>query len=47
MYKEGDLRKEATCAKSAQVQIESGSDVKRSFEYCNLAPNISVDYLEK
>jgi hypothetical protein len=44
IYKEGELMKEATCAKIAQVQIEGVREVTRSIEFYNLDAIISVGY---
>jgi hypothetical protein len=44
IYKEGELIQEATVAKNATVQIESGRTVKREIEYYNLDVIISVGY---
>jgi hypothetical protein len=44
IYKEGELIQEATVAKNATVQIESGRTVKREIEYYNLDIIISVGY---
>ena len=44
IYKTGELDKEATWAKIAQVQIEGGRQVKRTLEYYNLDVVISVGY---
>ena len=44
VYKTGELDKEATWAKIAQVQIEGGRQVKRTLEYYNLDVVISVGY---
>jgi hypothetical protein len=44
IYKEGELRKEATVAKNATVQTESGRKVKREIDYYNLDAIISVGY---
>jgi hypothetical protein len=44
VYKEGELSIEATVAKNATVQIESGREVKREIEYYNLDAILSVGY---
>jgi len=44
IYKEGELSQEATVAKNATVQIESGRKVKREIEYYNLDAILSVGY---
>jgi hypothetical protein len=44
IYTEGELSKEATCAKIAQVQLEGSREVNRSIEYYNLDAIISVGY---
>ncbi|MGI6395307.1 MAG: RhuM family protein [bacterium] len=44
IYKEGELSFEATVAKNATVQIESGRKVKRDIEYYNLDAILSVGY---
>ena len=44
IYKTGELDREATWAKIAQVQIEGGRQVKRTLEYYNLDVVISVGY---
>ncbi|TAG30459.1 MAG: cell filamentation protein Fic [Sphingobacteriia bacterium] len=44
IYTEGELNKETTCAKFAQVQIEGNREVKRQIEYYNLDAIISVGY---
>ena len=44
IYKEGELDKEATCAKIAQVQTEGGREVNRTIEFHNLDAIISVGY---
>ena len=44
IYKEGELVKEATCAKIAQVQTEGNRKVNRKIEYYNLDVIISVGY---
>ena len=44
VYKTGELDKEATWAKIAQVQVEGGRQVKRTLEYYNLDVVISVGY---
>lgn len=44
IYLEGELEKEATSAKFAQVQKEGTREVKRNIEYYNLDAIISVGY---
>lgn len=44
IYQEGELIKEATCAKIAQVQIEGNRQVTRDIEFYNLDAIISVGY---
>jgi len=44
IYKEGELILEATVAKNATVQDESGRKVKRDIDYYNLDAIISVGY---
>ena len=44
IFGEGELMKEATCAKIAQVQIEGGREVTRNIEFYNLDAIISVGY---
>ena len=44
IYKTGELDKEATWAKIAQLQVEGGRQVKRTLEYYNLDVVISVGY---
>ena len=44
IYNEGELHKEATCAKIAQVQNEGFRSVSRQIEYHNLDAIISVGY---
>ena len=44
IYKTGELDKEETKTKIAQVQIEGGRQVKRTLEYYNLDVVISVGY---
>ena len=44
IYKEGELIIEATVAKNATVQIESGRKVTREIEYYNLDAILSVGY---
>ena len=44
IYKTGELDREATWAKIAQVQMEGGRQVKRTLEYYNLDVVISVGY---
>ena len=44
IFKEGELKIEATVAKNATVQIESGRKVTREIEYYNLDAILSVGY---
>ncbi len=44
IYKEGELSQEATVAKNATVQTESGRKVKRVIDYYNLDAILSVGY---
>jgi hypothetical protein len=44
IFKEGELRQEATCAKFAHVQIEGQRTVQRHIDHYNLDPIISVGY---
>jgi hypothetical protein len=44
IYSENELKKEATCAKIAQVQTEGDRTVNRQIEYYNLDAIISVGY---
>ena len=44
IYNEGELEKEATCAKIAQVQQEGTRQVKRNVDFYNLDAIISVGY---
>src|SRR5690606_31389564 len=44
IYSEGELEKEATSAKIAQVQLEGNREVNRQIEYYNLDAIISVGY---
>ena len=44
IFNEGELNREATVAKYATVQYESGREVKRIIEYYNLDAIISVGY---
>lgn len=44
VFREGELIHEATVAKNATVQIESGRKVQRSIDYYNLDAIISVGY---
>lgn len=44
IFESGELNKEATCAKIAQVQIEGERQVTRSIEFYNLDVIISVGY---
>jgi hypothetical protein len=46
IYNEGELIKEATCAKIAQVQKEGDRLVNRQIEYYNLDLIISIGYRE-
>jgi Virulence protein len=46
-YKEGEVGRESTCAKIAQVQKEGGREVERQVEYYNLDVIISVGYRVK
>ena len=47
IYSEGELKKEATVAKNATVQMESDRQVMRQIEYYNLDVIISVGYRVK
>lgn len=47
IYKEGEVEREATCAKFAQVQTEGGRQVERQVEYYSLDVIISVGYRVK
>lgn len=47
IFEEGELDEKATCAKNAQVQIEGGRTVTRTFEFYNLDVIISVGYRVK
>ena len=47
VFDEGELRREATVAKSATVQIEGGKQVTREIEFFNLNVIISVGYRVK
>ena len=47
IYKEKELELESTCAKNAQVQVEGGRKVQRTFDYYNLDVIISVGYRVK
>lgn len=47
VYKEGELDKNSTCAKNAQVQIEGNRTVKRTSHLYNLDVIISVGYCVK
>jgi len=44
IYIEGELKKEATCAKIAQVQVEGERQVTRKVEFYNLDVILSVGY---
>ena len=44
IYQSGELMKDATCAKFAQVQNEGGRKIKRDIEYYSLDLIISVAY---
>ena len=44
IYTEGELNKDATCVKIAQVQSEGNREVNRQIEYYNLDAIISVGY---
>jgi hypothetical protein len=44
IFETNELRKEATCAKIAQVQIEGGRQITRDIEFYNLDAIISVGY---
>lgn len=44
VYKEGELRREATVAKNATVQMEAGREVTREIDYYNLDAILSVGY---
>ena len=44
IYSDGELSKEATCAKFAQVRLEGNRQVNRPIEYYNLDAIISVGY---
>jgi len=44
IFKEGELNKNATCAKIAQVQIEGQRQVTRDVEFYNLDAILSVGY---
>ena len=44
VFREGELIQEATVAKNAIVQIESGRKVQRNIDYYNLDAIISVGY---
>jgi len=44
IFKDGELNKEATCAKFAQVQIEGQRKITRDVEFYNLDAIISVGY---
>jgi hypothetical protein len=44
IYKDEELSREATVAKNATVQIESGRQVTREIEYYNLDAILSVGY---
>src|SRR5208282_426935 len=47
VFDEGELRREATVAKSATVQTEGGKQVTREIEFFNLDVIISVGYRVK
>ena len=47
IYEEGELDEMTTCAKNAQVQIEGGRMVTRTFEFYNLDVIISLGYRVK
>jgi hypothetical protein len=44
IYNEGELKKDSTCAKIAQVQNEGGRQVSRDVEFYNLDAILSVGY---
>mgnify|MGYP000865104611 FL=1 len=44
IFDEGELKKEATCAKFAQVQMEGEREVSRNIEFYNLDAILSVGY---
>jgi hypothetical protein len=44
IYQEGELKKEATCAVFAQVQMEGNRQITRNVEFYNLDAIISVGY---
>ncbi|NDW10539.1 virulence RhuM family protein [Dysgonomonas sp. 520] len=44
IYQQGELEKDRTCAKFAQVQKEGNREVRREIEYYNLDAIISVGY---
>jgi hypothetical protein len=44
IYKDGELNKNATCAKIAQVQAEGNRQISRDIEFYNLDAIISVGY---
>jgi len=44
IFEEGELKKEATSAKFAQVQREAERDVSRNIEFYNLDAILSVGY---
>ena len=44
IYQEGELNKNATCAKIAQVQTEGNRQITRDVEFYNLDAIISVGY---
>lgn len=44
IIKEGELSKEATCAKIAQVQMEGNREVTRALDYYNIDMIIAVGY---
>ncbi len=45
VFKEGELKRGATVAKNATVQMEGNREVKREVEYYNLDVVISIDGL--
>src|SRR3989338_5372601 len=44
IFSEGELSREATCAKIAQVQVEGQRQISRDIEFYNLDAIISVGY---
>ncbi len=44
IYKEGELDRESTCAKNAQVHLEGSRTITRTIEFYNLDVIISVGY---